>query len=180
MPQISKKVRDAAWLLLADATNGINPKLAALAGTYGIDIISFDFSASSLNVIQGSVLADDVEQTSEYVSPYLIIRSLSSTDYTGTARVKSLIFSGEVVMQFEYILEFPTSAVTPDSESLGDAIEDVMYQTLQSIPGQQFLNAHGGVLFPGAMNLQRQQVIQGGENWRQSIIFTATFNLNTN
>lgn len=179
MPQISKKVRDAARLLMADATIGINPKIAALISTYGVPAFSFDFTSTSINVIQGSVLADDIEQTSEYIAPYLILRSLSSADYTGTARTKGLIFSGEVVMQFEYILEFASSAVQPDSESLGDLIEDVMYQTLQSIPGQQFLNGYS-VLFPGAMQLQRQQVIQAGENWRQSIIFTAVFNLNTN
>lgn len=179
MPQISKKVRDASRLLLADPTIGINPKIATLAATYGVPTFSFDFTSTSVNVVQGFVSADDVEQTSEYIAPYLILRALSSADYTGTARVKSQIFSGEIVMQFEYILEFATTNVQPDTESLGDLIEDVMYQTFQSIPGQSFLNGYS-VLFPGAMTLQRQQVIQAGENWRQSLIFTAVFNLNTN
>ena len=172
---ISKLVRAAVLARLSDPTSGINPQLATATTAYGIAPITFDLSGTSKQLFQGYVTPDDLEESTAFKYPALMLYCVSSENQN---LQKSTTFAGRVEVGLDIHLTWKSGSVIPTMEDICDAVECAIYETFNA-PG--WAASYGApIVYNGELTHRRTPVQLAGENWRQSLLNRLTFEVFTN
>lgn len=175
MPQIGRKVRMAIQTRLANSTTGFNSNMQAAAITYGINDaprLLIDYGLGSRNFMFGQIPPDIAEETSFIKYPAQTVDVIRSENQN---IVKAHIFSGDVTAVVETHLSWPDQKTLPDFSSYADCAEDALFETFNGLTVQSDFAAVSGLLWNGQMSIQRGQIIEAGENWRQTIAAVMKF-----
>lgn len=169
---ISKYVRDAVKAQLSDPQAGLNYRLSALAGGYGMDAAyEIDWSGTSQNFIFGRVAPEQFEETSAFSYPLLTIDTVRTQD---TRRIKFATFAGPVVATIDVHHSWIEESVLADFASMVDLTEDAVISCMNDQSGQ---NWPGNLLWNGSIATQRGPIKMGGMGWLQSVQFVCNFEL---
>ena len=178
MAQISKRVREAVILRLADATDGLNARFAAIASAYGINDpskYSIDFATGSKQFFQGFLGPDDIESTTPLKYPLVCLYSAGSSNQN---LQKFTRFSGVVTIGLDIHVTWRKSSAMQSFEDLGDAFEDSVIGLLND---PTWAASYGApIAYNGEISFQKTPLVLEGENWRQSLLFRLIFQVDTN
>lgn len=179
MANFRKLTRDSLVnLALADADEGFNAQLAAIAETYGITPFLLDFGAESPNVVYGALDEEGVRISRIFEFPGAVI---STVEAVNERRVRGARFSGfvsasiAIYLRMRVIDDFNIGANQPnfggDWESLPDAVEDAMHEALHQ--GRGAMSA-AGVNY-SEYRSDRDLITETGDGYMQKITFTLGF-----
>ena len=172
MSNISSLVRQAIKTRLSNNINGFNAKYSAIQSVYGTPSITIDWSNTSQNFAWGRIPPDLMEETTNFIYPLLDISTERGQQDPAQQRIKFMQFSGNILGVIEVHLTWDQEAAT-DFETWPDAVIDAMYS---SINDPSIANNWGaGIVYNGDLNWAKGQIILGGENWRRTCLFTASY-----
>lgn len=173
-----RRVLDGLIDVLADATNGFNAKLAAVAEDYGITPYEIGWRLPSDNCVYGQMDELGARVSQLITFPGAIVYTTSALKEN---KVKFCQFSGLVVAQIDFIIRLrliddpDNGANIPDGsgdyEKHADAVEDAMLAALTA----------GSALFAAqATNWTqyktvRSSVVETGDGHIQRVTFTLGF-----
>jgi len=166
MPQISYIARAFVQERLLDAETGFNYWFPFVAPDYQ-DVAAFQL-VQGTNLFIGALTAPLIDQSGNATYPMCI---LSSAKGSNNNIVTPNEFAGPLITNVDWWIGFYDSAPPADTESLGDAIEDAMYETFNNAE-YYGLETGTGLTYNGEMDFTRGPVQQGGPNWIQLIRFT--------
>lgn len=184
MPSISKRVRDAIHDQLADRTIGFNATFAAALSAYDLDTAVIHWTSGitwnkpSNNFLFGQVTADWIDKIGTLEYPIVTIDTKTSTTMT-TRRVVSATFSGPLSAVVDVHLSWENPDLLFDFASYGDAVEDAMFATINSL-NPPLSSRASNMLYNGRMACVRSPIVQGGLDTRQTITFTIDVEVHTN
>src|SRR5579862_2099312 len=127
MSQIGRKVRQAIVAQLSPSATGFNDRLASVAGTYGIDAYTIDWTSESQNFIYGRIAPQLLDESSPLTYPLVTIDTVRSQN---TNRVKFALFAGPVTALIEVHHSWTQDSALQDFSDLVDATEDAMIAAL--------------------------------------------------
>lgn len=177
MSQISKKVRDAVRSRLSDSTNGFNAKLSAVASQYGLTPFTVDWTTSSKQLFEARAHPSDLEKSTPSKYPLVTLYVLRARN---TRENKPQLFSGfiDVVLDFHVTARGVVASALKTLQDTADAIEDAVFASLDPF---SWTGAYTPpVALVGGPDLEREPVEMDGENWRQTLSFMLTFQVDTN
>lgn len=184
MPSISKRVRDAIHDQLADATTGFNAAFNAALVSYGIDpLLAWDvgtgivWTKPSRNFMFGRVSPDAIDAIGELEYPIITIDTLASTTMT-TRKVVSATFSGVLTGIVEFHLSWDNPDLLFDFASYGDAAEDAMFASINSL-NPRLSNRATNMAYNGRMSCTRGPIAKGGRSTRQTLTFQIDIEVHT-
>lgn len=158
---------------LSSATVGFNAKYAALVnGAYpGLDAIAFDFTDGSVNFNRARVPLGLINDSSAYQFPYLMLEVRAGQPAQGPQQLKSTQYSGNVSVELEIAHSWEAEGVGDFSTEPNCAIA-AMYDVFNALPN---LNWAPEVIYNGGLTFIKGAVLEAGQNWLRSTVFTANF-----
>jgi hypothetical protein len=165
MVSVSHHCRSVVQALLSDGTAGFNTTLATISESYGIDpyTINFDGTARNKNFFTGYYGPKVLDETSNFKYPVACLYTIKSQNNN---QEKFRTFSGSLMLGFDVYLSFAKSAALPDTDTIGDATEETMYNVFQTESHFTFFQ---DVIFDGDLTISRSPLSLGASNWIQTI-----------
>lgn len=176
-----KAVREAIKAVLADATNGLNAKVAALAPSYDVAPFEINFAAPSETFMEANLMPEDVDISALFGSDSgvfaFLYTSASTTEIDG--RQHPATFSGRVIAHLDFYLrqkrkDFPLQGGQLPQESglnleaVGDLIEDAVNAAMMA---RDSAALWGNCNWNGEYSCPRESAILLGDGWEQRIPF---------
>jgi hypothetical protein len=167
--RIGNRVREVVRERLSDPTTGLNPNLAAACAdsNYNIPAISFDFSDTSVQVWEGYLNPEQLDETSVDQYPLLCFYTKAEDNLN---RNKFSTFSGKVIVHVDIYLSFENSAALRQFDNYADAVTAAIVETFNA-PLIDFQDCGWG----GSISMVREPMVQAAENWLQKICFVLPF-----
>ena len=168
-------MRAAVRAQLADATNGINPNLAAACAAYGVPVVAFDFSPTSQNVFEANITYKNTEESGFAPANLLTIYAAGAKPFAAGSAQKMFTarWSGTVQINTDIYMGVLGENVQ-NFEPYADAAEDAMIATLNNLSNQSNFSG-GGRLSALETASTRAQCQMDGENWIVPVRFTSQF-----
>ena len=166
---VRKIVRDAVRDILADATYGFNPILAATAADYAIEPWVITYDQPGGNFFQGFLVGESaVEMADVLTYPAQVLYTTASENIV---REKGRQFSGAVAVSIDNYIRFESrrdgvGLPEPwDADAWADCVEDVLIQVLH----RRGLAWPTGVSYGGKYQIAREPIVQLPDGWAQRI-----------
>lgn len=173
MSLITKYVRDATRLYLADPNQGFNPKLATMVAAYGIQPVTIDLSLTSKQYFEAWLTPDDLDESTPSKYPMVFNHGMDS-DNTHDSMPRT--FSGQVHTGLAFWFTSKATDIRksgPELEYTLDATEDAINQLFTNGNWPQLWGAANAIC--SRLSARRGRLEAGGEMSRQSILFPLTF-----
>lgn len=170
MPEVSKQLREAIVRRLSNASDGFNATFADLATKYGVQPLTIDWSERSKQFFTCSLGPGDLDESTPTKYPLAMLYSTGSDN--ARDRIPS-VFSGSVDFTLEIHVTWKQSGVPNDLESLGDAVEDTLYEVFADGNWPQLFGAR--CFIQSAIRFSKAPVEKAAESWRQSLRLLLTF-----
>ena len=142
--------------------------MAATAGAYGITPFTIDWAAGSKQLFQGYLLPDQIELSQ-------VIRYPACVIYTTVTQNQNLEkfrrFSGIVVLNLDFYVDFKTGIEVDQTDDIPDLIEDVV----TSIINSPTLNLPSNIHWNGGLECSREPVRLLQDGWFQRCPHLLTF-----
>jgi hypothetical protein len=159
MVSITKHIRTTVTTLMSDSTSGFNANFETVCEAYNINPFFIDFGAKSKNFYQSYIGYNELIQTSNFKFP---VMCLYTTKTQNQNTEFSRLFSGTSGLGIDVYLSWPKSSAVLDTETLGDAVSDAMYNMFNHQTA-----SYGDILPNGDLTIQRGPLVLGGDNWLQ-------------
>lgn len=170
MADFRRRARKAVYDSLVHVTNGLNQKLLAAAGGYGISPAPSVNFANSKQFLQGFLATEGVDMSVLSERPALVL--FTSTAASQDGREKYRKFAGDVTVNLHFYLEYQNGAEQGDVERYADLFEDALIECLAS--NAQAMNA-AGAYWDGDYLSERDLIVQLGDGWGQRILTQMIF-----
>jgi len=170
---VTKYVRDATRVYMADPTNCFNPRFAQVASSYSVPVITVDWTPASKQYFEAWLTPDDLDDSTPSKYPMVFNHGMGS-DNTHDSLPRT--FSGRVETGLAFWVTTKATDVrkaTTELEYTLDAIEDVVNQMFTNGNWPQLYGAPNAIC--ARIPAQRGRFEKGGEMSRQSILFRLTF-----
>jgi hypothetical protein len=188
MADVCGLVLTALYNRLTDNSVGFNVQYAGVASSYtdltdgALPALVFDFSPQSQNFAYGSVPPDLIEETSPFEYPILTLSADRGSAYPPGSgqRFHYAQFSGRVAFRIEVHLDWQDAQVR-DFETWPNAVINSMYACLNAPSGSQPSVANNwgpGLVYSYDLSFGKGPVLLAGRNWRRTVAFTGTFEVN--
>jgi hypothetical protein len=161
MISITKHIRTAITTLLSDSNSGFNPTLQTVCEEYGISPFAIDFGVRSKNFYQGWYGYDELVQTSNFKLPVMCLYSVKTQNQN---LEKFRVFSGASMIGIDLYLSWNKSSAVLDTETLGDAVTDTLYNMFNREDNFSFF---GDVIYNGDLSINKGPLALSGDNWLQ-------------
>jgi len=178
MSGITSYVQAATLLYLSDPVNGFNSVMAGLAGSYGIQPITIDWTPAGMQYVPAYLTPDDVDESSPVKYPMVFLHGLGSRNAHLSRGRK---FSGPVSLRLAFWMDHKASRASvagPALESMCSAVEETCNNLFWNGNWPQLYGAGNAVCDPPAS--LRTPLEQAAKMWRQGTIYDLVFTLDTN
>ena len=144
---------------------------------YGVNPFSLQQS-TPINLFVGQYAPGDLDDSGNTgEDSFAIIYSKRADNSPGMVTPSE--FSGVVATVVDFYLSFPGDAPPTDGESLGELVQDAMFETLNR-EDYYGLTVGTGLVYNNEMTSEFGPMAFGGNNWRKLARFTILMRLLTN
>lgn len=174
MSSIGYKARNAIYQTLKQS---FNANIQAACHAYRVPPYQINFNPSSTSFYFTRVDYSDLQRAG-YANdtPAMLVYTTGWTENNSGDRqaLKFEMFSGVVTCNVDVYLPIKKSAVSTDSETLADATDEAIVNTLNTPSAAPHMST-GGLVYNGDISVQRSPVKFDGENWIQAMRYVLQF-----
>jgi hypothetical protein len=178
MSAISNKVRSAVLSRLSNVSTGFNANLVTTCAEYSLTPFALDFSVTSTNFYKGRITDYDLFVEAGYDQAQMMSLFIPSwrNITTGMGSMKANVFSGSAIAEIRLYLSNNSALLIDDFETLPDACEEAMVNTMNTLAAQPSLGTNG-LVYNGDITCNRAAVVSGGLGWVTGIAWQMAFNV---